>query len=52
MEQIINRARIALSIGIPEEEIFISLQDQVSADEAYLAIKAAKILLNDSVEIK
>lgn len=44
MENIIKRASMALGVGISEEDIAAKIQESETAEIAFLAIQAAKIL--------
>lgn len=50
MESSIQRARMALGAGIPEEEVAARIQEQETPEIAFLAIQAAKILLTGEVQ--
>lgn len=51
MEALIQRAFLALGAGIPAPEVAERLQGcDASAEEAYLAVRAAEILVRDEEE--
>jgi hypothetical protein len=52
MEALIKRAFLALGAGIPAPEVQERFQETgISAEDAYLAVKAAEILVRDESEI-
>lgn len=53
METLIHRARVALELGIPVAEIIDALVNTgASGEEAYLAIRAAEILITPRVSVE